>query len=755
MKQFVQSLAKEFLVEAKSSPRMFEDLAAMERYMAESYDGRAFVEILQNADDANASSLTIFSCGPDYVIANNGRPFSREDLIAICRSGASSKRRGSGIGYRGIGFKSTTSISTEIIIYSSGVYFTFSKSRCAREMSMSTDRVPTVRIPFPVDERNISDDLQQTIHKYQKEGYTTFFIFKDGDRDKLIAELTDISSGWLLFLNHVERITVGLAHLSRKIEIKRRSIKPGHYLFTDKEDGQSWLIVCGEGNTAIAFKYDQHIVPCGNNEALFHCYLPTLDSLGYLFKVNADFSTDPSRKHLIINDDETKRNIENIANLIIRLLVDVSFEDQPYLVDLISKRSGISEAASFLDRKIISMLKTVRWIPLQSGSKVAVEEYKIVPSWFDSDSRKKVFSYVHKLGKNEIKTEVLRTSRNLDDLLLRCGCQPYGLSEFGAILSNIDAVAVLKDSFLGKLWGYTLRSIYYDPALVAPFFLKDSKDRIIIFSSVQEPVDFSEDFRSGLKGVLNAEELLRVGEMIAFKGIEANNVAPKKKQTSEQKLFVQKKVEYSKWKTPIQNCMVSEQLQGRFPKDVSKKALGYDMESTDEGGTVKYFSVKPVETLGNSFVLNEKEYSFAEQHGSNYGVYIIESANPENNMIINVNQIRFEKRVREWEWVSEHYEVVKSTTAEESLTIDSRFLKEFSLSYLNKVQIAFLVAIVDGGDMAAFESKFSCKASSIMMQVNGICDFYLGDTIIESDLTVKEKYVGALKYMLDRLEEPN
>lgn len=749
MKQFVQSLTNEFLAEAKSSPRMFEDLAAMEHYMAESYDKRAFVEILQNADDANASSLIIFTYGDDFVIANNGRPFNRDDLIAICRSGASSKRRGSGIGYRGIGFKSATSISTEIIIYSSGVCFTFSKSRCAREMNKSVDRVPTVRIPFLVDDHNISNGLQQAINKYEKTGYTTFFIFVDGNREKLLDELKDISSGWLLFLNHVENITVDFAYLSQKIKINRYPIKANHHLFTDKKTSQSWLVICGENNTAIAFKYDRHIVPCNNDEALFHCYLPTLDSLGYPFKVNADFSTDPSRKHIITNDDVTKRSIENIGRLIVGLLSDTAFDGQPYLIDLIATRSGISEASSFLDRQIMFLLKTTRWIPLQNGSQVAAEEYKIVPSWFDSDSRKKVFSNVRILGKNEIKTEVLHVAHNLDNLLLRCGCQSYGASEFGAILGNIDAVVSLKDDFLGKLWGYTLRSVFYDPTSIASFFLKDKNDRIIIFSDVQEPIDFSEDFRSGLKGVLNAKESVQVSELTAFKGIEANNTVPKRRQAHDMKPGVQKKIEYSKWKTPIQNCMVTEQLKGRSPQDVSKKGLGYDIESIEKNGSVRYFSVKLVAALGNSFILSEKEYSFANQHNSNYGVYVIESGNPENNILIeDVGGISFEKRVREWEWVSGQYEVIKPVLQEESLAIDSKFIKEFSLRYLNKIQIAFLKVLCEGGDIAVFELEYSCKASSIMIQVNNICDFYLGDTLIENDLTVRSVYFGALKYLL-------
>lgn len=751
MKQFIQSLTNEFLAEAKSSPMMFEDLAAMEHYMAESYDGRAFVEILQNADDAKSSSLTIFSCGTDFIIANNGRPFNQEDIIAICRSGASSKQRGSGIGYRGIGFKSATSISTEIIIYSSGTYFTFSKSRCARNMNISVDCVPTVRIPFLVDEDSIDEVLQSAICKYEKEGYTTFFIFKDGNRDKLIAELTDISSGWLLFLNNIERVSVNLAHLSKKVEIRRAHVNDKKYLLTDKENGQSWLVVYSHNSTALAFKYDNHIVPCENNEALFHCFLPTQDALGFPFKVNADFSTDPSRKHIIINDDDTKRSIENVAHLVVELLLDTSFENMPYLIELLATRSGISEASSFLDRQILSLLKTTRWIPLQAGTQVSATEYRIVPLWFDSNSRKIVWKYVNCLGMHEIKKDVLQNTPHLDDILLRCGCQTYGAAEYGAILRNIDAVAALKDAFLGRLWGYALRSVLYSPSSIASYFLKDRKGNLIIASNAQKSVDFSEDFCSGLTGVLNAEELVRVEKLDAFNGITAKKVEPKKKATSENKSDFQSKIEYSKWKTPIQNCMVSEQLLGRSPKDFSKKNYGYDIESLDKDGNIRYLSVKSVDTLGNAFVLSEKEYSFAEQHESNYGIYIIENSNPENNMLIEgFKTVRFEKRVKEWEWISGQYEVIRTIKEDDSLSIDSKFLKDFSLKYLNKIQIAFLKTLCGGEDISTFESEFSCKASIIMMQVNGIFDFYIGDVLIENNLTVKSQYIGALKYMLEQ-----
>lgn len=131
MQRIITDISNNFITEALASPRMLEDLAAMEKYMSESYDGRTFVELLQNADDASSNRVKVFLVNDTLIVANDGRPFDENDIMAICRSGASSKQRGSNIGYRGVGFKSATAISTEIVIHSAGTYFTFSKSICA------------------------------------------------------------------------------------------------------------------------------------------------------------------------------------------------------------------------------------------------------------------------------------------------------------------------------------------------------------------------------------------------------------------------------------------------------------------------------------------------------------------------------------------------------------------------------------------------------------------------------------------------
>ena len=57
--QSINSLRNEFIQEANSAPKLFKDLAKVEQYIAESYKTRSFVGLIQNADDAKATSFGV------------------------------------------------------------------------------------------------------------------------------------------------------------------------------------------------------------------------------------------------------------------------------------------------------------------------------------------------------------------------------------------------------------------------------------------------------------------------------------------------------------------------------------------------------------------------------------------------------------------------------------------------------------------------------------------------------------------------
>ena len=70
----------ELLGEAQRSPGLLADLANLERYIAETHSARSFIELLQNADDAEATRFLVTRQGEWLVCANDGRAFSRQDF---------------------------------------------------------------------------------------------------------------------------------------------------------------------------------------------------------------------------------------------------------------------------------------------------------------------------------------------------------------------------------------------------------------------------------------------------------------------------------------------------------------------------------------------------------------------------------------------------------------------------------------------------------------------------------------------------
>lgn len=94
LKDIIKKISFEFINEAISSPNLLADMASMERYMAESYSGRIFIELLQNADDCGSTKICLKEICGNLIFANNGREFNENDVVSISRSGSSIKERG-------------------------------------------------------------------------------------------------------------------------------------------------------------------------------------------------------------------------------------------------------------------------------------------------------------------------------------------------------------------------------------------------------------------------------------------------------------------------------------------------------------------------------------------------------------------------------------------------------------------------------------------------------------------------------------
>jgi len=111
--------------DSASTTRSF---ANMEDDLQKEYFGRFLIELIQNARDAWMGTETERPGGliritltdePALVVCNQGDPVRREVVIhSLAKYGESSKPHGTGIGYKGIGFKSVLEVSLTPELYS-------------------------------------------------------------------------------------------------------------------------------------------------------------------------------------------------------------------------------------------------------------------------------------------------------------------------------------------------------------------------------------------------------------------------------------------------------------------------------------------------------------------------------------------------------------------------------------------------------------------------------------------------------------
>lgn len=669
MKQYIKSISDEFIKEAKSSPRMLEDLAAMERYMSESYDGRTFVELLQNADDADSTRVKVFIVDNTLIVANDGRAFNENDMMSICRSGASRKQRGENIGYRGVGFKSATTISTEIVIHSAGTYFTFSKTICAKELGKNIAQVPTVRIPFLFDESKLSSGIKLAIDECKNDGFNTFFIFLHSKNEKFLGELDGFNAGWLLFLKNISNVNIECGSFRKKCALSRDKLSDTDTLLSVNGSKNKWYIV-SKNNVSLAFKYDsvEGLVPCDADEAVFHCFLPTMDKTGFPFKANADFSTDPSRKH-IIQDDSTNRAIYSIQDLFAELCdrIAKNKEIKYYrLFSLITTYTTLNSFITQFEAGILDKLRSLEWVPLNNGQYVRPTTAKTCPKWLDSDERGLIFTNKSALSSKIIDTDFVEKTEKIEVLLNKLGASEITIFEISSVLSNADSVRYLTPQLWGKVFVYCYRALAMDEKSVGILFVP-LENGYVQLSEATINTELDVAFVSTIKNLLNAKEAENLAiSYEVFAKLHKKKEAPiiKKNEDSLAKGASATKLAINKWKTPIQNCITVETLNGNTAKDVSKKSDEYAIISTTPTGDISYITVKTVGVLGDSFKLTESEYSAAQKYGQAYKVYLFttDTSNIKYDIITNpIDTVSMKKVVKEWEWICNcHSEVEDS-----------------------------------------------------------------------------------------------
>ena len=667
MKKELSILRDSLITEAKSSPMLLSDLAGLEAYVSESYNSRSFIELLQNADDAKATKFYVKRSGDYLFVANNGRPFNIKDLESLCRSASSNKVRGTTIGYRGIGFKSVVSFAKEVHLISGDFEITFSKE-LSKQIVPQAPKVPLIRIPHEL-EKSVKDGLADEIRKMQNEGFNTIFIFSGVLANQIDEEYTSFANTTLLFLNSIQVIKI---HLTKKVTANIAVIElneRGRYLRVSTTEAISNWFVYSDSTCSIAFSMNKDKVErLPKSEAIIHAFLPTEDSCGLGVVVNGDFSTDPSRRHLIM-DDTTIKVISNLTHLYASLLKYALANKDRNMVDALMP---------YFDWKLIQLMKQSFEkefaIKIKNAFGKELSNVRLAPSWLNAED----FSKIMSVSNLPYIAPECSDVPGLSDLLKFLGNKPEDVGSLivkadNAQISVLGCAQILTAGMKEALMNHRLPSltttalVMSNGGLCSLKEINDEEGEIDeSFIKLMEDNGMSKnDISQFLKktGLSNINDLLFDDEDDDLyddddKSENPSSVSQWFNDSSSLKSVVNNEG-VQKWRSAEENTLAALNANGFRLKDVSKQNLGFDLEGSDPNGKNIYIEVKSIDYVGQKFRMTNNEFAAAQYKPSNYYIALVYQNKDtlEISLIKDpINRLNLTRQVVQWVWECSDYE---------------------------------------------------------------------------------------------------
>lgn len=661
----IRNIRQNFIKEAEKSPLLFSDLANMEKYISESYDGRSLIELIQNADDAISSEFLIEKIKENiFIVANNGREFTEEDLISLCRSGASTKVRGKeSIGYRGIGFKSIVNYSEVVHLISGGMNVTFSKQLTEKVLNTDSD-VPLIRVPHEFK----SNLYNKEIEELKSKGFTTIFIFETLNQN-IEDEIKAFDSTTMLFLDNLTKII--FESQSQEILVSRKNNVYNYEKINikDSHSNSSWLLKRNKSNSALAYKYNnEKVIGAADKESKMHVFMPTEQKFSIPMKVNADFSTDPSRTK-IVKDDITEKSLLECSSLLFEDVKNI-FEqknDEFGVINIINKGkiNEFMEVSKFNPNDYI-ILNLHEKLKMYFNTEYNSKQIYLQPEGITNQDFITICQNLDIVGigfKQEEKIPGIITL--LKSLKFKELPSEIILESLEHITTNQNTnVKVIADII--KKTKFDLNNQLREKIAKSKIFKVHSGYTTLDKINDNNPID--EQFQNQIIELLPSINdyivfLKSFGISISNERKELNNEETKEfthKVKPEKKIFTTQKPSVKKWRSVETNLRICLEELDIVAKaiDVSKQNVGYDIELILNDNTKKFVEVKSVNNLGDSFTITNNEYSTANDLGENFIVAVVNQTEDEINVCyINnpIEKLNLQKRVTRWEWSCESY----------------------------------------------------------------------------------------------------
>lgn len=683
----LNSVRVELLAEAQRSPGLLTDLANLERYIAETYSARSFIELLQNADDAQARRFLITQEGDWLVCANDGQPFSRNDFYSLCRSAFSDKKRGQSIGYRGIGFKSVVGMVNEVHLISGALSATFSRQLTHESLGIDVP-TPLVRIPHPLvlpTEKRLDEKLTAI----RAAGFATIFVFGGIDQARVEEEFSLFDADYLLFLRNITEATLSSAK-ERRYSCSREMLQDHcrHVHIVSDDRHADWQIHSFD-RCDIAFSLaDGKPVPLNSSAALVHAFLPTLEQTGLGIRLNADFSTDPSRTRVVF-DDYTNECITSAAGAVAKLFSEALLKS-PMDSDVMACLAPTFDLATLVFQKRTLRTELIRRVRDQLAT--LKEHFFVPPPWLNASDAASAAKVANK--------SMVQSMASRDDgvlMFLRyLGVQPLS---FDAVLTATHsgsfseqgcaetAAFSIRNAVVGTnsksaeeapIWASTggtqsLIALAKDGEAFSDRFIRQLTTAGVTINDLARFVRLAvgDAVNALLPGVTTgaasalasdiepavpapntpAAASPPVGYDPLLVGVTKSPSTPYQQPPELESRFL------PAWRGAEQFVAQILQHHGYAVEDRSRQNLGYDLYAEKEGRKY-YVEVKLLDYAGQPFVITPNEEAVARECGENYalaltlrgkeGVHIQFVHDP-------VARLKFVRQCRQWVWECSDY----------------------------------------------------------------------------------------------------
>lgn len=503
----ILSLAPKSLSQANA-----EDILARRVYTD---PGHFLIELLQNAEDAGASSWDARISHDEIRLWHDGIPFDARDVVGVLSIGQTTKKKDQ-IGFFGVGFKSVYEVCERPQIYSEFFQFEVADVSIPRQLGGRPEDFPDHGTLIVLPLRNPEDPKRNAEQLYQK--------------------ALEVPGQTLLTLPHLRSLKISKDGISRSTE-QQPGPRPGTARLVHAEDQSEEVYFLEQDDFSFHESRESSkanhtpiliaILIDENGEAqaadpdlpTIFSYLPTGERSGLRFILHAHFDVPVDRERLDLSSGWNQWALRHAGTLLARLIRRLVEEKQSEaaleaFLDILPLNEELGHPAySSILAEFAKLTQTLPFLPGADGQRLSPEQAMIIAD-------PKLQDLLSKQALNSTGQRCLKSlSSRSENVAKALGVKSFELPDLFALIKSvtgdIEEGTLSPVNWLGapELWQFISENGSAEELKILAEYaaLVDSDNKLFRASSLSRATgtlcDIYQDVRPLLSSSLNLESL--------------------------------------------------------------------------------------------------------------------------------------------------------------------------------------------------------------------------------------------------------